>query len=191
MKRLAIPLGLLAWLALCCALAATLAGCDNGGQSRAGTSMGEAVYLAVEAAWYGRTDLPPIGARGDCERLPMLEVLVPKSREAYLDKCPDKSNACLRWVLLSGRVRSLSYPVAYINRTVSADRWPALVVHELLHSVVLCSGTAADGYDYGHADKRVWRPEPGSVEAVALRAIYEPADSAAFYDPGPLIDERE
>lgn len=159
-------------------LAAVLTGCDNGGSSHAGTSLGERVYLATEAAWYGRADLPPVDdERGDCERLPLLELLTPVTLAEYVKHCPANSWACLDWQPLDGRVRNLRYPLAVMNPYLAADRWPAHGVHELAHAMRDCAGL---GVDYLHLDKRVWRPALDSVEAVAVHSIY---------NPGPLIDE--
>lgn len=151
-----------------------LTGCDNGGASHAGTSQGERIYLATEAAWYGRGDLPPINDEiADCERLPLLELLTPVTLAEYEDHCPKNSWACLRWQPLDGRVRNLKYPVAYMNPMLAADRWPAHGVHEITHSFMECADL---GSDYFHKRPGVWRPDPTSVEAVAVKAIYEPAE---------------
>lgn len=174
LKRLALPLGLLAWLAFWCVAAATLAGCDNGGSSNAGTSQGKRIYDVTESSWYARNDLPPIDDEiDDCERLPLLELLAPGNAAEYRRFCPANSWACLRWLPLAGRARSLEYPLAIMSPRLSADRWPAHGIHELLHAVMECAGL---GVDYFHVDKRVWRPAVGCVEDVAVRAIYEPID---------------
>lgn len=152
-------------------LAGMIVGCDDGGASRAGTSMGERVYEVTESAWYFRGDLPPIDDEiDDCERLHMLEVLAPETQESYLKLCRRDGWACLHWASLSGRVRSLRYPVAVMNPRLSAARWPAHAIHELLHGFEGCAGL-----DPASHDLRVFEQGgPTSVESTAERAIYEP-----------------
>jgi hypothetical protein len=159
-------------------LLATLAACDDGGQSPVGTSLGERIFLETEREWYAHPgNLPPLdlGPPSNCDRLAMFDVLVPPTTEEYVRKCPSNSWACMNWVPVSGKVRTLSYPVAVLSPKMPSSVWADNALHELLHAFNECAKLDSRS----HSDARVfvqnWSDEEqGSVEYVVSKKLREP-----------------
>lgn len=99
-------------------------------------------------------------------RLDRLATRFPETMEAYLTVCPPDSWACLAW-----RSPGPSWPVVVISPKASAESVARLAVHEGLHAAGYCTGIWKDGYDYNHADPRVWGGGEYSAEAVARRLL--------------------
>lgn len=136
-----------------------------------GSTPDQRVYNTTLDAWYARDYLPPIDDRYSpplCADLDAFVMWAPATVAEYERICPAESWACLEFEAIRG-VRNRQRPVAVMHPRLSAARWAAHGVHELLHQFRLC---ARLGRDYGHTDARVWRPSPDSVEARALGVLY-------------------
>ncbi len=131
------------------------------------------VYAAVDTAW-ADAELPAIDDRGDyCHHLDSFAIATPATEAAFLASCPPDSEgrigwACLDYGYLRG-ARTRLYPVAVMHPWLAVDRWASQAAHELTHAFTLCAGL---GKQRTHADPRIWRPHAGSVEAVAVAALY-------------------
>lgn len=148
-------------------ISAVLAGCV---EAHAGSFDDGRVYDAVERAWYES----PHNLRAmheewsSCGDLSLFRSRVADDDAELLVLCRQEANACLLWRRLPG-VGNHSAPLAIISPTkVPFARRVAAAEHELVHAFKECGGYPGSGHD----DKRFFRPNPDSVEAVALEELY-------------------
>jgi hypothetical protein len=99
------------------------------------------------------------------------------SAERFVQDCrtaPEAAYACTAWETTDELFRWRDVPVVVIAPWWHSE--PGIVVHEICHALIRCSGigpSARDAGDSKHTDPRVWKAEGGetSVQARAMKLL--------------------
>lgn len=98
------------------------------------------------------------------------------SAERFVQDCrtaPEAAYGCTAWESTNEMFRWREVPVVVIAPWWRSE--PSIIVHELMHSYVRCSGLApgSDPGDSQHTDPRVWKATGGeiSVQSRAMKLL--------------------